>query len=250
MFRSTKDKAPQPGETVSADGIATPYMMLVNMNNAALIEAYTTLGIAPAGKKVKDRKYPAGFSLDSALGGVAFGENDKTEHPGQLHAGGDDPIKEAESKTNGKAAGALALGKAAAARFGSNSGSGSSFGAMIDAAMTAASLPQVDFDLDAYAIGSAILANTGGQSSGTPDFAGSAPFTGMRADYRPESAPAGPKRTTARRYSTAATHVMGDELVIPSMLASIAEIAKGRKRGAGTGRVMKPEDHIKGLFGL
>ncbi len=250
MFRSTDDTAASGAETVSSDGMATPYFMLIQMNNAALLEAYATLGIAPRSKKVNEQKYPDGFSLGKALAPIAFGEQDKSEHPGKLHKDDKDFIAEAEKKTKGKAANALALGQQIASRFASNSGDGGDFGKMISAAMAAASLPQLDFDPDIFATGAAVLASSGGQSSATPDFAGSAPFTGMRPDYRPENAPAGPKRTTVRRHSKGAAHLNGDENMIPSMLASMYEIAKGRKRGAGTGKVIRPEDHIKGIFGL
>lgn len=235
MFRST-DPDEQPGtETVSAAGIATPYFMLVQMNNAALLEAYATLGISPRPAKIEEQLYPEDFSLVKALSGIAFGEEDQAEHPGKLHKDAEDPIAEAEGKTTGKAGGTLSLAAVIAGRFASNSGDGGDFGALVKAATAAAGLPELDFDPDTRATGTSILAAMGQQTSSVADFGGSAPFTGMRMDYRPETAPMGPKKLVANRHSFEGTH-SGSFDLLGSVAAAFEAIAKGRKRGAGTGR--------------
>lgn len=223
---------------MSSDGMATPYFMLIQMNNAALLEAYATLGIQASPADISETKFPAGFSLVKALDAIPFGEEDEAEHPGKIHESSADPIKEAEQTTTGKAADALALGRKIAGRFGSNSGDGGDFRALLDAAMAAASLPQIDFDPDIFATGAAVIGNTSAQSEMRPDFGGSAPFAGLRADYRPETARAGPKRDTVRRHSLNASHLGGEVQVVAGIVASIAEIKKARRRGAGTGRVV------------
>ncbi len=235
MFRSTDTSAPQATQTVSADGIATPYFMLVQMNNAALLEAYATLDISPRPAKIEEHLYPEDFSLVKAMSGIAFGEEDRSEHPGKLHADAADPIAEAESQTTGQAQDTLSLAAAISGRFATSSGNGGDFGALVQTAMAAAGLPEMDFDPDTHSVGASILAALGAQTSSVPDFAGSAPFTGMRMDYRPETAPMGPKKLVANRHSFEGTHT-GSLNLSGTVAAVFNEITKGRRRGAGTGR--------------
>jgi hypothetical protein len=235
MSRSTDDTADGGAETVSSDGMATPYFMLVQMNNASLLEAYATLGISPKPEKISERKYPSGFSATKALTAIPFGKEDKAEHPGKIHAEGFDPIKEAERTTKGKAADAIALGQKVAARFSSNSGGGGDFGTLIQTAMAAASLPEIDFDPDIFSTGAAVLANSAGHSSATPDFAGSAPFSGMRVDYRPETAPDEVHHAGTRPGSRASTHFVvtaektAKSAVMLATLATRRHHMKGKK---------------------
>lgn len=235
------DGAAAGAETVSSSGIATPYFMLVQMNNASLLEAYATLGIQPRPAKIEERAYPDGFSLTKALAGLAFGQQDKAEHPGKVHSDSSDPIVEVERRTTGRADDAIALAKAISGRFGEQSGNGGDLGGMVAAAIAASGLPEIDFDPDTAGIGAAILGAVGSQTSSVPDFAGSAPFSGMRMDYRPETAPMGPKKFTANRHSYASTH-SGPPNILAAMTAAVAEIATGRKRGAGTGRKIRTPD--------
>lgn len=179
---------------VSSDGMATPYFMLIQMNNASLLEAYATLGIQAAPAEIKETQFPADFSALKALSPIPFGEKDTAEHPGKIHANSADPITEAEKMTKGKATDAIALGKKVAGRFSGNTSSGGDFKALIDTAMAAASLPQLDFDPAIFGHGADVIQNTTGNTSVAANFGGAAAFAGLQPDYRPETAPKGPKR--------------------------------------------------------
>jgi hypothetical protein len=231
MFRSTEGDA-TPGV------LTTPYFMLIQMNNAALLEAYATLGISPAPAKIEERAFPAGFSMEKALAGIPFGQEDVAQHPGHIHQDAADPIAEAEGTTQGTVTATLSLGRAVAGRFASNSGDGGAFSALIDKALAAAALGS-NFDDLAAAIGGSVIGVTAGQSSIVPDGGGAGPFAGLRPDYRPETAPNGPQKTTASRRSFEAAHV-GSVNVAAVMAATFDVIAQGRRRGAGTGRAIRP----------
>lgn len=232
---STDTGAASATETISADGIATPYFMLVQMNNAALLEAYATLGISPRPAKIDERNHPDGFSLAKALGSIPFGRQDRAEHPGKIHKDAPDPIAEVESRTTGKVTDTLALAADIASRFAGQSGAAGDAASLFDAALASKGAPELDFDPDTSSIGRAVLAAMSNQTSSVPDFAGSAPFTGMRMDYRPETAPMGPKKTTANRHSFQSTH-SGPVDFNAALSAVVSQIMIARKRGAGTGR--------------
>lgn len=239
MFRSTEDQDSGGPEVVSSDGMATPYFMLIQMNNAALLEAYATLGIQAAPAEIKETQFPDGFSAVKALSPIPFGEKDEAEHPGKIHAKSLDPIKEAESTTNGKASGALALGQKVAGRFGGNSGSGGDFKALIEAAMAAASLPQLDFDPGIFGHGSDVIGNTSGNTSVAPNFGGSAAFAGLQPDYRPETAPTGPSRK-GERGAGKARHEWQSVPDIAKLLKSMQSIVKTRQHHLkGAARINK-----------
>lgn len=221
---------------VSSDGMATPYFMLIQMNNASLLEAYATLGISAAPAEITETKFPAGFSALKALSPIPFGEKDKVEHPGHLHNAGNDPIKEAERATKGRADDALALGKAIAARFGSNTGSGGDFKTLIDAARAAASLAQLDFDPDIFGVGADVLGNSTAEGSVSADGAGSAPFSGFRMDYRPETAPAPRRHTGAQYHSTDSTHHMLADPLLANIASKAAIFATRRHHNKGKTR--------------
>lgn len=220
---------------MSPKGMATPYFMLVQMNNAALLEAYATLGIAPRPAEIEETRFPAGFSAIKALSPIPFGAEDVAEHPGEIHGSAFDPISEAEQITTGKAADALSLGQKVAARFGSNVGDGGDFKDLLDKAMAAASLPEIDFDPDIFATGAAILEASGKDGSVSADFAGSAPFTGFRADYRPETAPASVRHTGAQVHSVDSTHHMIADPKTAHAISDLAIIATRRHHLKGFG---------------
>ncbi|AUH65258.1 hypothetical protein CX676_14700 [Paracoccus zhejiangensis] len=212
--------------------------MLIQMNNAALLEAYATLGISPRPAKIDEQAYPDGFSLAKALTGLPFGQEDKSEHPGKIHDGGSDPILEAERGTSGQADDTLSLAAAISARFKDQIGDGGELGALVKTAMAASGLHELDFDPDTFATGASVLASMKEMTSSVPDFAGTAPFSGMRMDYRPETAPMGPKKDTANRHSYESTHT--GQLNIPGTLDAVfSAILKSRKRGAGTGKTRR-----------
>lgn len=186
MFRSTDDQGAAPPP---ASQLQTPYFMLVQMNNAPLLEAYATLGIQPVSAKIEEKQFPKGFSLAAAAQAQPIGVQNRAQHPGQIYADGADPIAEMEGATHGKAAEMSSLSLTIAGRFADMVGGGGDFSAMIDTMLAMAALPGLDFAGDAAATGAAMLQATEAQSSCRADPAGQAPFTGFRADYRPETAP-------------------------------------------------------------
>lgn len=236
MFRSTDaPTTDQDSQTVSAGGMATPYFMLIQMNNAALLEAYATLGIQPVVAEIKDCQFPDGFNLTAALAPMPRGAEDRAEHPGKIFANAEDPIKEVEGQTHGSADNILSLAQSVASRFGEMISDGADFGAMIENALTMTKLPGLDFDPDIIATGASVLANSSGITSATSDFAGQAPFSGFRADYRPETAPGGGKKTTPRKHSLAAKYVVRDGGFEAALTKVAQEVYRSRDRGAGTG---------------
>ena len=232
MFRSTEDQYSGP-EVVASDGMATPYFMLIQMNNASLLEAYATLGIEAAPAEIKETNFPAEFSAAKALSPIPFGEKDTAEHPGKTHSSGIDPIEEAENMTKGKAVDAIALGKKIAGRFAGNISGGGDFKTLIDAAMAAASLPEIDFDPAIFAHGSEIIAASSTDSSIVADPAGSAPFSGFRMDYRPETAPAAKRHTGAQYHSIDSTHHMLADPLAANMVAKAAIFSTRRHHAKG-----------------
>lgn len=235
MFRSTDQSAQAESATVGADGVVTPYYMLIQMNNASLLEAYATLGIQPVAAEIEEKQFPDGFNLIAALTPVPRGAEDRAEHPGKALAEAGDPIKEVEDQTHGSADETLSLAKTIAGRFDEMISDGADFGAMIENAITMTSLPGVDFDPDILVTGASILGNSAGTTSATPDFAGHAPFTGFRPDYRPETAPAGLKKTTPRKHSLAAKYIVKDGGAEAALLRIFQEVYASRNRGTGTG---------------
>lgn len=235
MFRSTDaSAAPRDIQTVSASGVATPYFMLVQMNNAALLEAYETLGIAPSATKIEELRFPAGFSMAQALTSHEFGAEDRAVHPGNPY-GGADPIREVEAETHGTADEMRSFAGKVIGRFGGMSSDGSDFGDAVTAAMDRAAGPGTDFDLSVLNLGHAMIDRTAPISTCTADAAGQLPFTGFRADYRPETAPAGLAKTAVRKYSLDARHVVAPGGAMMFLTRAFQEIYRARDRGAGRG---------------
>lgn len=240
MFRSTDaSAAPREIQTVSASGVATPYFMLVQMNNAALLEAYETLGIAPSATKIEEQRFPAGFSTAQALTPHEFGADDRAVHSGNPY-GGADPIREVEAETHGAADEMRSFARKVIGRFGGMSSDGSDFGDAVTAAMDRAAGPGTDFDLSVLQIGIAMIDGSAPISTCTADAAGQLPFTGFRADYRPETAPAGLAKTTLRKHSLDARHVIAPGGAAMFLAQAFQEIYRARDRGAGRGDKAPP----------
>lgn len=223
-----------PGQ--SAGALKTPYFLLVQMNNAPLVEAYATLGIEPVASEIEERRYPKGLDLDEAFKSHCFGAEDKAEHPGTAFARGGDPIRETEAGTHGAADETLSLAEQIAGRFPDMVSDGADFGAMVAQALEMAKLPGLDFDPDILGVGAVILGQSASVSSCTPDLAGQAPFSGFRADYRPESAPLGPKKVTPRRRSFQARFIERDGGFSAGLARVAGEIFSARRRGHGKAR--------------
>ena len=240
MFRST-DASADPAEiqTVSASGVATPYFMLVQMNNAALLEAYETLGIAPSATKIEKQRFPAGFGMAQALAPHEFGAEDQAVHSGNPF-GGADPIREVEAETHGTADEMRSFARKVIARFGAMSSDGSDFGDAVTTALERAAGPGTDFDLSVLLTGSAMIGKSAPISTCTADGAGQLPFTGFRADYRPETAPAGLAKTTLRKHSLGARHVLAPGGAAMVLAQAFQEIYRARDRGAGSGDKAPP----------
>ena len=235
MFRST-DASADPAEiqTVSASGVATPYFMLVQMNNAALLEAYETLGIAPSATKIEEQRFPAGFGMAQALAPHEFGAEDQAVHSGNPF-GGADPIREVEAETHGTADEMRSFARKVIGRFSAMSSDGSDFGDAVMAALDRAAGPGTDFDLSVLRTGMAMIGKSAAISTCTADGAGQLPFTGFRADYRPETAPAGLAKTTLRKHSLGARHVLAPGGAAMALAQAFQEIYRARDRGAGRG---------------
>lgn len=236
MFRSTDPPAaPSEVQTVSASGVATPYFMLVQMNNAALLEAYETLGITPSATTIEEQRFPAGFSMAQALTPHEFGAEDQAVHSGNPYAGGADPIREVEAETHGTADEMRSFARKVIGRFGGMSSDGSDFGAAVTDAMDRAAGPGTDFDLSVLLTGMAMIGKSAPISTCTADAAGQLPFTGFRADYRPETAPAGLAKTTLRKHSLGARHVVASGGAKMFLDQVFQEVYRARDRGAGKG---------------
>lgn len=240
MFRSTDaSETPQESQTVSASGVATPYFMLVQMNNAALLEAYETLGIAPSATKIEKQRFPAGFSMAQALTPHEFGAEDQAVHSGNPY-GGADPIREVEAETHGTADEMRSFARKVIARFSGMSSDGSDFGDAVSAALDRAAGPGTDFDLSVLQTGIAMIERSAPISTCTADGAGQLPFTGFRADYRPETAPAGLAKNTLRKHSLAARYVVAPGGAAMFLSQAFQEIYRARDRGAGRGDKAAP----------
>lgn len=235
MFRSTDAAAdPTESQTVSASGVATPYFMLVQMNNAALLEAYETLGIAPSATEIEEQRFPTGFNMSQALTPHEFGAEDRAVHSGNPY-GGDDPIHEVEAETHGTADEMRSFARKVIGRFSAMSSDGSDFGEAVTTALERAAGPGTDFDLSVLQMGSAMIGKSAPISTCAADSAGQLPFTGFRADYRPETAPAGLARTTLRKHSLGARHVVAPGGAAMALAQAFQEIYRARDRGAGSG---------------
>lgn len=165
--------------------------MLIQMNNASLLEAYATLGIEPAAEDIEERKLPKNFNLSQGFKPHTIGTKAASEHPGDLYGNGPDPIKELEEATHGKADNILTLAAKISARFETMSGEGADFAAFIDNALAMAKLPGTDFDPSVLGVGAEMFGKSAEHSCVRSDPAGQSPFSGFRADYRPETAPDG-----------------------------------------------------------
>lgn len=240
MFKSTSDTTESGKNSQSGNNIGTPYFMLVQMNNASLLEAYATLGIQPVVSEIKEKNYPNNFSLGSAFAPQGIGEQDVSEHPGNIYKQSNDPIKETESSTHGAATETVSLAQKIASRFNDMVGDGGDFGALVDSAIMAANLPGVDFDPSVQNTGSCVLGAVGNLSSCTHDPAGASPFTGFRADYRPETAPAGIKRNGLKKHSLAETHIVRNGDTFSAMMAILREIKRSRAHGTGIKNRARP----------